>query len=104
MIVYDQDATRSRGFILVKLGAPLLFHYMLYTVFPIRGYMDSYLNLFQDIIQKRFLLKRYICHMLTSIVVEYMRKICCTTTVMSSQVYNRFQMPPYAEGCRGVLF
>ena len=40
-IVYDQDATRSRGFILVKLGAPLQFHYMLYSVFPICGHIFS---------------------------------------------------------------
>ena len=94
----------AQGVYTSRVGGSLEFHYMLYSVSPICGYMDLYLDLFQDIIQKRFLLKRYICHRLTSIVVEYMRKVCCTTTVMSSQIYNRFQMPPYAEGCRGVLF
>ena len=38
------------------LGAPLNFIDMLYSVFPICGYMDLYLDLFQDIIQKRFML------------------------------------------------
>ena len=49
-IVYDQDGNRSRGFIRVGLGAPLNFIAMLYSVFPICGYIDLYLDLFQDFI------------------------------------------------------
>ena len=50
-IVYDQDANRSRGFILAsRVGGSLEFHYMLYSVSPICGCMDLYLDLFQDFI------------------------------------------------------
>ena len=58
-IVYDQDANRSRGFILVVLGAPLNFIDMLYSVFPICGYIDLYLDLFQEFISESVTLKRY---------------------------------------------
>ena len=51
-IVYDQDANRSRGFILVVLGAPLNFIDMLYSVFPICGYIDLYLDLFQELLKE----------------------------------------------------
>ena len=51
-IVYDQDANRSRGFILVALGAPLNFIAMLYSVFPICGYIDLYLDLFQELLKE----------------------------------------------------
>ena len=68
-IVYDQDANRSRGFILVGLGAPLNFivcfircllfvdiwicTWICFRILFKKGYMDLYLDLFQDIIQKR---------------------------------------------------
>ena len=49
-IVYNQDANRSRRFTLAKMGASLNFiaSYMLYSVFPICGYMDLHLDLFQN--------------------------------------------------------
>ena len=52
-IVYDQDANRSRGFILVVLGAPLNFIAMLYSVFPICGNIDLYLDPFQELLKER---------------------------------------------------
>ena len=52
-IVYDQDANRSRGFILVALGAPLNFIAMLYSVFPICGNIDLYLDPFQELLKER---------------------------------------------------
>jgi len=51
-IVYDQDANRSRGFILVVLGAPLNFIAMLYSVFPICGYIDLYLDPVQKLLSE----------------------------------------------------
>ena len=49
-LVYDQDANRSRRFN-TNVGGLLEFHcFMLYTVFPICGYMDCYLILFQDLL------------------------------------------------------
>jgi len=49
LLVYDQDANRSRRFN-TNVGGLLEFHYfMLYTVFPICGYMDCYLVLSQDL-------------------------------------------------------
>ena len=56
-IVYDQDANRSRGFILVALGAPLNFIAMLYSVFPICGNIDLYLDPFQELLKERFTLQ-----------------------------------------------
>ena len=58
-IVYDQDANRSMGFILVVLGAPLNFIAMLYSVFPICGCIDFYLDPFQELLKERFTLKCY---------------------------------------------
>ena len=52
-IVYDQDANRSRGFILVVLGAPLNFIAMLYSVFPICGYIDLYLDPVQELLSEK---------------------------------------------------
>ena len=51
-LVYDQDANRSRGFILVALGAPLNFIAMLYSVFPICGNIDLYLDPFQELLKE----------------------------------------------------
>jgi len=56
-LVYDQDANRSRGFILVALGAPLNFIAMLYSVFPICGNIDLYLDPFQELLKERFTLQ-----------------------------------------------
>ena len=53
-IIYDQDANRSRGFILVVLRAPLNFVAMLYSVFPICGYIDFYLDPFQELMLEIF--------------------------------------------------
>ena len=58
-LLYDQDANRSRGFILVALGAPLNVIAMLYSVFPICGYIDLYLDLFQELLKESVTLKRY---------------------------------------------
>ena len=56
-IVYDPDANRSRGFILVVLGAPLNFIATLYSVFPICGNIDLYLDPFQELLKERFTLQ-----------------------------------------------
>ena len=53
-LVYDQDANRSRGFIVVALGAPLNFIAMLYSVFPICGNIDLYLDPFQKLLKERY--------------------------------------------------
>ena len=56
-VSYDQDANRSRRFN-TNVGGLLEFHcFMLYTVFPICGYMDCYLVLSQDL----FITKNYTC-------------------------------------------
>ena len=52
--VYDQDANRSRGFILVLLGAPLNFIAMFYSVFSICGNIDLYLDPFQELLKESF--------------------------------------------------
>ena len=41
------------------LGAPLNFIDMLYSVFPICGYIDLYLDLFQELLKESVTLKRY---------------------------------------------
>ena len=51
-IVYDQEANCSRGVILVVLGAPLNFIAMLYSVFPICGNIDLYLDPFQELLKE----------------------------------------------------
>ena len=56
-LVYDQDANRSRGFILVALGAPLNFIAMLYSVFPICGNIDLYLDPFQELLKERHIME-----------------------------------------------
>ena len=54
-ILFQRDANRSRGFMLVGLGAPLNFIAMLYSVFPICGYIDFYLDPFQELLSETFL-------------------------------------------------
>ena len=41
------------------LGAPLDFIAMLYSVFPICGYIDLDLDLFQELLKQSVTLKRY---------------------------------------------
>ena len=73
---------------------------MLYTVFPICGYTDCYLILFQDLlISKKIHYKALRCLQVTFDSVEYTWKVCFTTVSKSSQVYNRLQTSPYIEGC-----
>ena len=48
------DITLARaGFILVVLGAPLNFIAMLYSVFPICGYIDLYLDPVQELLSEK---------------------------------------------------
>jgi len=47
------------GFILVVSGAPLNFIAMLYSVFPICGNIDLYLDPFQELLKEDLLYKRY---------------------------------------------
>ena len=61
-IVYDQDANRSRGFILVALGAPLNFIAMLYSVFPICGNIDLYLDPFQELLKESSFFTKLFCY------------------------------------------
>ena len=78
-IVYDQDANRSRGFILVALGAPLNFIAMLYSVFPICGNIDLYLDPFQELLKEDLRYKRYTDQRINILLVEHIRKLCDTT-------------------------
>ena len=99
LLVYDQDANRSRRFN-TNVGGLLEFHcFMLYTVFPICGYMDCYLVLSQDLFITKNDYKALHWFRVTLDSVEYTRKVYCTTVSKSSQVYNRLQTSPYIEGC-----
>ena len=106
-IVHAQDAIRSRGFILVMLGAPLNFIAMLYSVFPICGCIDFYLDPVQELSSERCTLQAlhwywiltYPFSLTYSEGMLYNFKLCC------HKFYNRFQMSPCAEGYgNGVVY
>ena len=77
---------------------------MLYSVFPICGYMDSYLELFQDIFSKMFMKALQSATDSHLILVEHIRKICCTTLVIVVTSLQSIPDSNYAEGYRDELF
>ena len=97
-LVYDQDANRSRRFILT-LGASLNFiakcFIQCFLFVDIWTATWSCLRIY--LLQRMF--KALHWFQVTIDSVEYTRKVCCTTVSKSSQVYNRLQTSPYIEGC-----
>jgi len=98
-LVYDQDANRSRRFILT-LGASLNFiakcfkQCFLFVDIWTATWSCLRIYLFQKIDYKALHWVR-----VTFDSVEYTWKVCFTIVSKSSQVYNRLQTSPYIEGC-----
>ena len=99
LLVYDQDAIRSRRFILTSGGslnfiAQCFIQCFLFVDIWTATWSCLRIYLFQKIDYKALHWVR-----VTFDSVGYTWKVCFTTVSKSSQVYNRLQTSPYIEGC-----